>query len=43
MYHKAWEAEGLRALNGLLGSELQQEELMLEAVGAMEAMGGIQW
>ena len=34
VHHKAWEAERLRALNGVLGAELQPEELLLEAVEA---------
>ena len=34
MHHKAWEVEGLRAVNGMLGAELQPEELLLEAVDA---------
>ena len=35
--HKAWEASrlSLRALNGVLGVELQPKELLLEAVGGM--------
>ena len=32
--HKAWEAPRLRALNEVLGVELQPEELLLEAVEA---------
>ena len=40
MMHKAWEASRLRALNEVLGGELQPEELLLEAVhggtGTME-------
>ena len=32
VHHKAWEAEMLRALNGMLSVELQPEELLLEAV-----------
>ena len=34
MLHKAWEAPRLRALNEVLGVELQPEELLLEAVEA---------
>ena len=34
VHHKAWEAERLRALNEVLGAELQPEELLLEAVEA---------
>ena len=32
VHHKTWEAERLRALNGVLEAELQPEELLLEAV-----------
>ena len=32
--HGSWEAERLRALNGVLSAELQPEELLLEAVEA---------
>ena len=34
VHHKAWEAERLRALNGVLSAELQPEDLLLEAVEA---------
>ena len=34
VHHKAWEAERLRAMNGMLGAKLQPEDLLLEAVGA---------
>ena len=34
VHHKAWEAERLRVLNGVLGAELQPEEPLLEAVKA---------
>ena len=34
VYHNAWEAERLRALNGVLSAELQPEGLLLEAVEA---------
>ena len=34
VHHEAWQAERLRPLNGVLGAELRQEELLLEAVGA---------
>ena len=32
VHHKAWETERLRALNVVLGAELQQEEVLLGAV-----------
>ena len=34
VHHKAWGAERLRALNGVLGAKLQPEGLLLEAVEA---------